>query len=103
MEWGYEVTEKQEYVIKRLNDIADISQELMNIAITGDDGNLEEMSYHIKCYTKKIIIHLLKEWENNIKFAVRRNEKKKIKEEQKRQEQQEMQRLNKQIFKKFVK
>ena len=52
------MTEKQEYIIKRLNDIADISQELMNIAITGDDGNLEEMSYHIKCYIKKIIVHL---------------------------------------------
>ena len=44
------MNEKQEYIIKKLNDIADISQELMNIAITGDDGNLEEMSYHIKCY-----------------------------------------------------
>jgi len=97
------MNEKQENIINKLNNIADISQELMNMAITGDDGNLEEMSYHIKCYTKKIIVHLLKEWENNIKFATRKDEKKKLKEEQKRQEQQEMQRLNKQIFQKFVK
>ena len=95
--------DKQEYIIKRLNDIANISQELINLSITGEDGNLEEMSYHIKCYTKKIIVHLLKEWENNIKFAARRDEKKKLKEEKRRQEQQEMRRLNKQIFEKFVK
>ena len=56
------MNEKQENIINKLNNIADISQELMNMAITGDDGNLEEMSYHIKCYTKKIIVHLLKEW-----------------------------------------
>lgn len=97
------MTEKQEYIINRLNDIADIAQELMREAVTGEDGNLEEMSYHIKCYTKKIISHLLKEWKNNIKFSERREEKKKIKEEQKLQEKKEMQRLNKQIFEKFVK
>ena len=97
------MTEKQEYIINRLNDIADISQELMNTAVTGDDGNLEEMSYHIKCYTKKIIVHLLKEWENNEKFAVRRDEKRKLKEEQRQQEEKEMRRLNKQIFEKFAK
>ena len=97
------MTEKQEYIINRLNDIADISQELMNIAVTGDDGNLEEMSYHIKCYTKKIIVHLLKEWKNNEKFAARRDEKRKLKEEQRQQEEKEMWRLNKQIFEKFAK
>ena len=95
--------EKQELIINKLNDIADISQELMNIAVTGEDGNLEEMSYHIKCYTKKIIVHLLKEWKNNEKFAARRDEKKKLKEEQKQQEEKEMRRLNKQIFEKFAK
>lgn len=97
------MNEKQENIINKLNNIADISQELMNLATTSEDGNLEEMSYHIKCYTKKIIVHLLKEWENNIKFAARKNEKKKLKEEQKQQEIKEMQRLNKQIFEKFVK
>ena len=61
--------EKQKYIIEKLNEIADLAQELMNIAITGEDGNLNEMSYHIKCYTKKIIVHLLKEWENNEKFV----------------------------------
>lgn len=97
------MNEKQENIINKLNNIADISQELMNLAITGEDGNLEEMSYHIKCYTKKIIVHLLKEWENNAKFSIRKNEKKKLKEEQKLKEIKEMQRLNKQIFEKFVK
>ena len=53
------MTEKQEYIINRLNDIADIAQELMDMAIIGEDGNLNEMSYHIKCYTKKIIAHFV--------------------------------------------
>ena len=96
-------TEKQDYIIKRINDIIDIAQELMNLAITGEDGNLEEMSYHIKCYSNKIIAHLLKEWKNNIKFAARRDEKKKLKAKIKEEEQKEMYRLNKQIFEKFIK
>lgn len=96
-------TEKQEYIIKRLNDLADISQELMNMAITGEDGNLYEMSYHIKCYSNKIITHLLREWKNNIKFIARKEEKKKLKEAQKVEEENEVKRLNQQIFEKFIK
>lgn len=97
------MTEKQEYIIKRLNDIADIAQELMSIAVTGEDGNLNEMSYHINCYTKKIITHLLREWKNNIKFEARKEEKKKKKIEEKKQQYQEMKQLEKQIFEKFLK
>lgn len=97
------MNEKQEYIISQLNDIQDIAQELMDTAIIGQDGNLNEMSYHIKCYSKKIIVHLLKEWKNNEKFTIRKEEKKKLKKEQELKEQQEMQRLKKQIFEKFVK
>ena len=94
--------EKQKYIIEKLNEIANLAQELMNIAETGEDGNLNEMSYHIKCYTKKIIVHLLKEWENNVKFAIRKDEKKKIKEEEKRKEKEDLQKLNKKIFERFL-
>lgn len=97
------MNEKQDYIVNKLNDIANMAQELMNIAITGEDGNLKEMSYHIKCYSKKIIVHLLKEWENNIKFAARKEEKKQLKLEQKEKEGKELQHLNKQIFEKFIK
>lgn len=97
------MTEKQEYIINRLNDIANIAQELMDLAITGEDGNLNEMSYHIKCYTKKIIVHLLREWKNNIKFEARREEKKKIKKELREKENKVIEQLNKQIFMKFMK
>lgn len=97
------MNEKQEYIVKRINDIADIAQELMNIAMTGEDGNLNEMSYHIKCYSKKIIVHLLKEWKNNEKFSARKEEKAQLKAEQKKQEIKEMKELEKQIFQKFMK
>ena len=97
------MTEKQEYIITRLNDIADIAQELMNEAVTGEDGNLNEMSYHIKCYTKKIITHLLHEWKNNIKFVARKEEKRKIRAEQKFEQEKEVQDLMKKISEKFIK
>ena len=97
------MTEKQEYIIKRLNDIIDIALELMNIAVTGEDGNLYEMSYHIRCYSNKIISHLSKEWRNNIKFTTRKEEKRKLKAEQKKREDKEVQQLNRQIFEKFMK
>lgn len=95
--------EKQEYIIEKLNDIADLAQELMRIAETGEDGNLNEMSYHIKCYTKKIIVHLLHEWKNNEKFSERKVEKIRARAEQKKQEYKEMKILEKQIFQKFMK
>ena len=94
--------EKQDYIIEKLNDIANLAQELMDIAQTGEDGNLNEMSYHIKCYSRKIIVHLLKEWKNNEKFAERKAEKIRIKAEQKKQEYGEMKELEKQIFQKFL-
>ena len=97
------MTEKQEYIINRLNDIADIAQELMDMAIIGEDGNLNEMSYHIKCYTKKIIVHLLKEWKNNIKFNARKEEKRKTLAEIKKEEDERVQQLTQEIFKKFRK
>ena len=96
------MTEKQEYIITRLNDIANIAQELMNEAVTGEDGNLNEMSYHIKCYSKKIIVHLLHEWKNNEKFSERKAEKIRLKAEQRKQEYKEIKNLEKQIFQKFL-
>ena len=97
------MTEKQEYIINRLNDIADIAQELMDMAIIGEDGNLNEMSYHIKCYTKKIIAHLLKEWKNNIKFVERKNEKKKAKEKEQNEQEEEVRQLIEKISEMFRK
>ena len=97
------MNEKQEYIISRLNDIQDIAQELMDTAIIGQDGNLNEMSYHIKCYSKKIIVHLLKEWKNNIKFEARKEEKRKTLADLKQEEDEQVRNLNKQIFKKFIK
>lgn len=93
--------EKQEYIIEKLNNIADLAQELMEIAETGEDGNLNEMSYHIKCYTKKIMVHLLHEWKNNEKFEIRKEEKKKKQKEIKQEEDEEVRQLNKKIFEKF--
>lgn len=97
------MTDRKEYIISRINDIVDIAQELMDMAIIGQDGNLNEMSYHIKCYSKKIVAHLLKEWKNNVKFTERKELKRKAKEEQKQQENEAIQQLNKQIFEKFIK
>lgn len=97
------MNEKQEYIISRLNDIQDIAQELMNMAIIGQDGNLNEMSYHIKCYSKKIIVHLLKEWKNNEKFTIRKKEKRKTLEELKQEENEQVRLLSQKIFEKFRK
>ena len=97
------MTEKQEYIILKLNEIAVITSDLMNIAVTGEDGNLYEMSYHIRCYINKIIKHLQKEWKNNIKFTTRKEEKRKLKAEQKKREDEEVRQLNRQIFEKFMK
>lgn len=95
--------EKQNYIIDKLNDIFDIAEELMKIAEIGEDGNLKEMAYHIKCYSRKIIIHLLKEWKNNIKFAIRKEEKYKLRIAEKEKEKQQINIINQQIFQKFIK
>lgn len=97
------MTEKQEYIIKKIEDITNITEELMKMAVTGEDGNLYEMSYHIQCYSKKIIKHLEREWKNNIKFNIRKQEKAQIKAEEKKQQYKEMKDLEKQIFEKFLK
>lgn len=92
------MNERQEYIINKLNDIADIAQELMKEAVTGEDGNLNEMSYHIKCYSKKIVAHLLHEWKNNAKFAQRKEERKEKQKELKKKEDEEVQQLIEKIF-----
>ena len=69
------MTEKEQLIMEKLDSIAKTASELMNIAETGTDGNLEEMSYHIKCYSKKIEQHLLKTWRLNERVAQRRAEK----------------------------
>lgn len=97
------MTEREEEIIARLQEIEDKANELNKMAITGVDGNLGEMTYHIKCYTKKIITHLLREWKNNIKFAVRKEEKQKQKVAQKQQKEEEIRNLKQQIFEKFIK
>lgn len=97
------MTEKQEYIIKKIKDISNIAEELMKMAVTGEDGNLYEMSYHIQCYSGKIIKHLEREWKNNIKFNIRKQEKAQIKAEEKKQQYKEMKDLEKQIFEKFLK
>lgn len=97
------MTEKQEQIILKLNEIANITAELMDLAVTGEDGNLYEMSYHIRCYINKIIKHLQKEWKNNIKFVERRNLRKKAKEQEKKRQEEEIRQINKQIFERFRK
>ena len=97
------MNERQENIINKLNSIADIAQELMNEAVIGEDGNLKEMVYHIKCYTKKIAVHLFHEWKNNEKFKARRDEKAKSRIEQLNKENEEVRQLNKKIFGKFYK
>lgn len=97
------MTEREEEIIARLQEIEDKANELNKMAITGADGNLGEMTYHIKCYTKKIITHLLREWKNNIKFAVRKEEKQKQKIAQKQQKEEEIRNLKQQISEKFIK
>lgn len=91
------MNDKQENIINKLNEIENIAKELMNMAIIGEDGNLKEMAYHIKCYSNKIIVHLLKEWKNNIKFVERKNEKKRKQEQEKQQEDDEVQQLMEKI------
>ena len=83
------MTEKQDHIILKLNEIAEIASEIMNEAVTGEDGNLYEMCYHIRCYVNKIIKHLQKEWKNNIKFVERKNKRKeeKIKEQVKQEDE----------------
>ena len=83
------MTEKQDHIILKLNEIAEIASEIMSEAVTGEDGNLYEMCYHIKCYVNKIIKHLQKEWKNNIKFVERKNKRKeeKIKEQVKQEDE----------------
>ena len=97
------MTEKQDHIILKLNEIATIASELMNVAVTGEDGNLYEMSYHIRCYINKIIKHLQKEWKNNIKFVTRQEEKRKNEIIRKKREDEEVRQLNKKIFEKFIK
>lgn len=97
------MTEREEEIIAKLQEIEDKADELNKMAITGADGNLGEMTYHIKCYTKKIITHLLREWKNNNKFAVRKEEKQKQKVAQKQQKEEEIRNLKQQIFEKFIK
>lgn len=97
------MNERQENIINKLNSIADIAQELIDEAIIGEDGNLKEMAYHIKCYTKKITVHLLHEWKNNEKFKARKDEKVKSRIEQLNKENEEVRQLNKKIFEKFLK
>ena len=83
------MTEKQDHIILKLNKIAEITSEIMSEAVTGEDGNLYEMCYHIRCYVNKIIKHLQKEWKNNIKFVERKNKRKeeKIKEQVKQEDE----------------
>ena len=69
------MTEKQELIIEKLNNLADAASELMHMAVTGEDGNLYEMTYHIKVYSNKIVRHLLKTWSLNERVAKRRAEK----------------------------
>ena len=83
------MTEKQDHIILKLNEIAEIASEIMSEAVTGEDGNLYEMCYHIRCYVNKIIKHLQKEWKNNIEFVERKNKckKEKIKEQVKQEDE----------------
>lgn len=67
--------EKRELIIDKLNEIAEIASELMDIAETGADGNLREMTFHIRIYSLKIIKHLLQVWRLNERVAKRREEK----------------------------
>ncbi len=97
------VSEKQQLIIKTLNQISDLSGQLMNIAITGDDGNLKEMSYHIQCYSKKIAKHLQVTWTNNIKFKARQETKRIEKLAEKEQEEKEIKELEQNIYAKYLK
>lgn len=97
------MTEKQELIIKTLTQIADMSGQLMNMAVTGEDGNLREMTYHIQCYSKKIAKHLQTTWANNIKFKARQEAKRAEKLAEKEQEEKEVRKLEKNIYAKYLK
>ena len=97
------MTEKQDYIILKLNEIAEIASEIMNEAVTGQDGNLYEMCYHIKCYVNKIIKHLQKEWKNNIKFVERKNKRKEEKIKERNEQEDEVQQLMEKISWMFMK
>ena len=97
-----EFTEKQELIIKTLGQIADMSGQLMNIAVTGDDGNLREMAYHIQCYSKKIAKHLQTTWTNNIKFKVRQEAKRIERLTEKEQEEIETKKLEQSMYAKYL-
>lgn len=98
-----EFTEKQKIILKTLGQISDLSGQLMNIAVTGDDGNLKEMSYHIQCYSKKIAKHLQTTWANNIKFKARQKTKQLEKLAEKKQEEREIKELEQNIYAKYLK
>ena len=91
------MTEKQDHIILKLNEIAEITSEIMNEAVTGEDGNLYEMCYHIRCYVNKIIKHLQKEWKNNIKFVERKNKRKEEKIKERNEQEDEVQQLMEKI------
>ena len=96
-------TEKQQLILKALGQISDLSGQLMNIAVTGDDGNLREMSYHIQCYSKKIAKHLQTTWANNIKFKARQEAKRVERLAEKEQEEKEIKELEQNIYAKYLK
>ena len=97
------MTEKQDHIILKLNEIAEIASEIMNEAVTGEDGNLYEMCYHIRCYVNKIIKHLQKEWKNNIKFVERKNKRKEEKIKERNEQEDEVQQLMEKISWMFMK
>ena len=97
------MTEKQELIIKTLGQIADMSRQLMNIAVTGEDGNLREMSYHIQCYSKKIAKHLQTTWTNNIKFKTRQENKRIERQAEYEKEEKEVKKLEQNIYAKYLK
>lgn len=97
------MTEKQDHIILKLNEIAEIASEIMSEAVTGEDGNLYEMCYHIRCYVNKIIKHLQKEWKNNIKFVERKNKRKQEKIEEKARKEDEVRQLMEKISEMFRK
>ncbi len=91
------MTEKQDHIILKLNEIAEIASEIMTEAVTGEDGNLYEMCYHIRCYVNKIIKHLQKEWKNNIKFVERKNKREEEKIKERNEQEDEVQQLMEKI------
>lgn len=97
------MTDKQNEIILKLNKIAEIASEIMNMAVTGEDGNLYEMCYHIRCYVNKIIKHLQKEWKNNIKFVERKNIKKQEKVKEQVRQEDEVRQLMEKISEMFIK